>query len=125
MQFFELRGRIEPEAVEEGAPHPPIDRERVRLSAGPVERQHQLAMRLLPEWVLRDQPLELGDGLGMPPQRQVGVDAVFETPEPCLVEPRGSGSREVLVRDVCQRRAAPERERRRQETLSGLDPSLS
>ena len=45
------------------------------------------------------------------PAREVGVDAVAEAAEPEVVEARDLGLGEALVRDVRERRPAPERER--------------
>ena len=60
----------------------------------------------------------------MPSEREVGLDPIFDAPEARLIEPAGLRARELLVRDVRQRRAAPEPECRRQEAVCGLHPSL-
>ena len=46
----------------------------------------------------------------MPPECEVGVDAELHRPEPDLLEPRDRGPRELLVREVRECRAAPQRQ---------------
>ena len=86
-------------------------RERVRLAAGVVEREHQLRAEPLAQRMAGDLRLELADQLGAAAQREIGLDPVLERRQPLLLEPRDLRLRERLVGHVGQRRAAPDRER--------------
>ena len=61
--------------------------------------------------MLRDERLQLADERAVPAEREIGVDPVLERGEPELLEPVRLRPRERLVREVGERRAAPERER--------------
>ena len=63
----------------------------------------------------RDERLELADERGVPAERELGVDPLFERGHPQLVEPRRLEPGELLLVEIGQRRAAPERERLAQE----------
>jgi hypothetical protein len=58
-----------------------------------------------------DQGLELADELRVLPEYELGLDARLERDQAQLVEPRRLDLCERLVRDVVERRPAPERER--------------
>ena len=61
--------------------------------------------------VCGDQGLELGGEGCVPSPLEIGCDTGLERCEACVVEPRRLRPRERLVREVGERRAAPERER--------------
>ena len=85
--------------------------ERRRLAAGAVQGEHQLSPQALAERLRGDDRLQLGDELAVAAEREVGVDPVLERGEPQLREAGGLGRRERLLRELGERRAAPERER--------------
>ena len=110
LEGAELRRRLEPELVERRA-RVAVGVERVCLPAGAVQGEHQLAAEPLAMRMRGDERLELAHEGGVPPVLEIGVDPRFEGGEPALVEPRRLRPRERRVRDVRERRAAPERER--------------
>ena len=61
--------------------------------------------------VLGDQRLELADQLGVAAEREVGLDPLLERRQPQVLEPAALGLGERLVRELGERRPAPERER--------------
>ena len=65
--------------------------------------------------MLSHEPLELRDELVVTPESQIGLDALLDRREPQLLQPRRPVLGESLVREVAERRAAPQRERRSQE----------
>ena len=65
---------------------------------------------MLAERVRVDEKLELGNELGTDAEREIGLDALLERSEPKLFEPFDLGPRPVLVGELVQGRAAPERE---------------
>ena len=84
--------------------------ERLSLSAGAVEREHQLRSQLLPHRVLLDQRGEFAGHLAVASECEIGIDASLERDEPALFEPRDLALGEIVVREIGERRPAPERE---------------
>ena len=113
LQGLQLGARLDPELVHEPAPRRAVGLERVGLAAAAVERDEQLALEPLPERVRGDQRLELGQDVLVAAEREVGLDPILERGEPQVLEPPDLVLRERLVREVGERRAAPERERAR------------
>ena len=101
---------VDPELLDQHPARLLVDLERLRLTARPIERQHQLAAQALPERVLGNERLELADELGVAAEREVRFDPPLERPEEQLLEacdlPLGE-----LQRELAQRRPAPEGER--------------
>ena len=62
--------------------------------------------------------LQLADDLPRAPVREVGLEPVLERRQPQLLETRDLGLRPGLVRELGERRAAPERERPRSSTAA-------
>ncbi|MEZ5100241.1 MAG: hypothetical protein R3C15_10680 [Thermoleophilia bacterium] len=87
-----------------------VRRERVGLAAGAVQREHELTAEPLPVGVLVDEAGELRRERWRTAEREVGVDAVLEAREPLLLQPRRLCACERL-RELGERRPAPERER--------------
>ena len=111
LERAQVRRRLDAEPVDERAARVAVGRERVGLAAGAVEREHLLAAQPLAQRMLAHERLELARDLGVPPAREVGVDAVAQAGEPQILQPRDLGLGEALVGDVRERRAAPQRER--------------
>jgi hypothetical protein len=86
-----------------------VHRERVRLTAGAVEREHQLCAPALPERVLTDETLKLGNKLRVETELEVGIDPAIERRQTQLFKPAALGARERFV-EVCQNGPAPEPE---------------
>ena len=72
---------------------------------------HQHRAWALTQRMLANERLDLADDLGVPAAREIGLDPELERAHPQLLEPRDLRLRERLVREVPERRAAPERER--------------
>ena len=89
---------------------PLICGERIGLTAGRVEREHELAAQALAQRFLVDQPLELRDELRRTAELEIDVDALLDSAEAQLVEPRPLGGRPRKA-DALERDAAPERQR--------------
>jgi hypothetical protein len=56
--------------------------ERVGLAAAPVQRQHELAVRPLPQRVLGGQLFQLGGERVVPAKRKISVDPGLQRGEP-------------------------------------------
>ena len=112
LERAQRRRRVDPEALDTSCPRViAVDLERVGLAARAVEREHLLAAQPLAQRVLRDEPLELAHERGVPPEHEVGVDPLLERREAKLFEPLDGRTGERLVREVGERRPAPELER--------------
>jgi hypothetical protein len=57
--------------------------------------------------MLPNQGLQLGDQLPVPPQPQVGLDAVLEGGQPQLGQPVGLGHRKVGVQELLEGPPSP------------------
>ena len=111
LELLKRRARLDPELVDEGTAGVLVSVQGLRLPVGPVQRRHQLAPEPLAEGVLGDVGLELRDEFVVAPECEVGVDAELDRTEPDLLEPRDRWPGELLVREVRERRAAPQRQR--------------
>jgi hypothetical protein len=78
LERLQLAARFEAEFADEPCACGAVDVEGLRLSSGAVERQHQLAVDALAQWVRRGEPLELADELQVPAELQVDVKAILE-----------------------------------------------
>src|SRR5439155_4159247 len=96
LELLQRGRRLDPELVDEQPPALAVPRERVRLPAGTVEREHQLPPWTLPQRFFRDERLELTYQPVVPSQFEVGVDALLERGEAKLCKSTGSRRRERL-----------------------------
>ena len=72
--------------------------QRVGLTAGSVQRQHEQAVQPLPQRVLGDQIPQLRDQVGVTADRQVKLDALLEDADARLGQPVACASRNGLDR---------------------------
>ena len=115
LELLERWARVDPELLDEYAPGLLVRLQRLGLTPGPVERQHQLAPQPLPQRVLGHKRLHLADEIRVTAEREIGLDALLERHEPQLLEARDRRLGERLVREVGKRLPTPQRERRAQE----------
>ena len=111
LQGLELRARLDTELVDERQPRPPVGLERVRLTAGAIERQHQLLAERLAVRMLLDERLERRQERAMVAERQLGADQILLHRQPQLLElgdRRACGTVELETGEAV---AAPERKR--------------
>src|SRR5207247_781371 len=108
VERLQRRTGLDPELLDENAPRVVVRVQRLALTAGAVEREHQQAARALAKRVLGDQGLELADRLVVPPERDVGVDPLLERSEAKILQPADLRLGERLVSEIGQRRPPPE-----------------
>ena len=84
--------------------------QRVRLAAGPIQREHQQLAGPFAQRILADEGLELGDDVRVTAELDVRGDPLLVRNEAQLVEPADLRLRPVVERELGKRRAAPERE---------------
>ena len=105
------RARLEAQLLHQRVARRAKGLERVSLTAGAIQREHQLAAQPLAERMSRDEVLQLGHQPNVPPERQVSVDSQLNRLEPELLEPGHLRLGERLIREVGKRRSPPERHR--------------
>ena len=111
LQVLQPAGRLDPELLDVDAARIAVRRERLRLPAGAIERQHQLPAQPLAERMLGDEPFELGRELPVPAERQLRLDPLLDGLDAQLLEPGALGGGERIVCELGQRGPAPELER--------------
>ena len=102
---------LEPELVHEKATAAPVHLERVGLSSGAIQGEHELSAQALAQRVLLDEDLELGDDALVAAERELRLDAFLACGQAQLGEPPRFALDERVVREIGQRRALPERQR--------------
>ena len=123
LQVAQLRARLDAELADEPLARVLVGVERLGLAAAAVEREHQLGGEALVRRVLGHQPAQLADDLGVPAGGDVGLDAARERGDPRLLEAAHLAGCERLVRQVAERRAAPQAERLAQQLRRGVGPA--
>jgi hypothetical protein len=84
--------------------------QRIGLTPGPIEREHELSPETLPERMLDDETLELGQHLRVPAKRLVGLDPLLERREWKFVQAGGLILSEGSMSEVAERRTPEETE---------------
>ena len=118
-QLLELSAGLEPELLDERASCILVGGERVSLSSGAIEGEHQLRPRALPEWVLLHERFELGNEVVVAAKSEVAVDPVHERGEPFLPS-RSTSLRANDSNMTSAAGASPERERLAEEGFRTL-----
>ena len=101
----------------------PVGLERLGLTAGAVQSEHELPAEPLSQWILPDERLQLGDDGTMPSELEIRIEALLERTESQVVQPRDLGLRPGLEPQVSQRLPPKQRQRlpqRRRRGLRGL-----
>ena len=110
LQLAQLERRLEAEIVAQPGVELLVDRERVGVPPGAVEREHRLPAKALAEREPDDLARQFRDQLRVATREQVRLDAILEADQAQLVEPVALDLREGL-RELGQRLAAPQPER--------------
>ena len=111
VQVGQPGARLDAQLFDEHRAGVAVGGERVRLATGPVEGRHQETTRALAERMLGDQLLELAHDVGMAPEGKVRFDPPLERQHAELLETSGDRIEQGVVRQVGERRAAPQGER--------------
>ena len=82
LEALEALARLEPELLGEHTAALLVRVQRFGLTAGAVEREHELPARPLAERLLRDERLQLRDELVVSPKLEEGLDALLLRCEP-------------------------------------------
>ena len=111
LEALELDARLQSELPRQLVPGRPVGAQGLRLTSGPVEREHELPPQALTEGMVGDQDLQLADEIRMATGGEIGVDALLERDEAQLLKSGDLRLQPPLVDQVGQRWAAPQCER--------------
>jgi hypothetical protein len=111
VQPAQLRPRLRPDRLHERSAEVAVGLQRVRLAAGAIEGEHPLGVQALSQRLLGRGRIDLPDDLAVPAVREIGVHGQLDCPQAQLLQAADLAAGERLVRDVGQRRAAPQRQR--------------
>ncbi len=110
LELAQLLARLDAELLDERRARIAVRRERLRLPAGAVQREHQLGARPLAQRVGLDERLELPYPLGVVAQGELRLHELLGGGQPKLLQAGDLRLRERVVGEVGQRGAAPQRE---------------
>ena len=77
LELLQALAGLEPELLGERAPSLVVEAQSVRLSAGAVQREHELTARPLPQRVLGDETLQLGNDVSVATESQLGIEPLL------------------------------------------------
>ena len=112
LEFAQLRARLEPQFLDQQTPARAHHLERVRLTPGAVEREHQLPAQTLPQRVLGDERAQLADEVDGLPAGEPGRQPLLDRLQAQLLQALDLALRELVEAMIGQRRPTPQRERR-------------
>ena len=116
VQLLQRPAGFDPELIDEDRSGIAVGSERLGRPLGPVEREHPLGPEVLAQRPPAGEVVELGDDLGVPTEREVGVDATLDRLQPFLLEPSDLAQERRFVGEVGERRSTPETERSPNQT---------
>ncbi len=111
LELLQLTSRLQAKLGGKLGAGAPVDIERVGLPPAPVKGEHLLRPQVLAQRVLGDELFELDDELAVVSERKVGIDALLDCLQAKLLEPADRSLRERLVREIGERRPAPQSQR--------------
>ena len=117
LEPLQALARLEPQLFGERAACLVVDPQRICFPTGAIQRQHELTAKALTQWVLHDKTAQLGSDVLVAAESQVGLQPLLQGGEPEHVQSRDLALGERVVREVCERLAAPERKRLPQRRL--------
>ena len=111
LESLQRIARLDPQLLHEHASCVLVDLERLRLTAGAIEREHQLPAQALLQRMRRDQHLELPDHVRVMTERELRVDPLDNRTQVKLLEPTDFLPGERFVREVGERRPSTKLQR--------------
>ena len=86
LELLQLTSGFDAELLDQGPAGGAVGVQRLGLSSGAVEGEHELRSRSFAQRLLGDKALELADHLGVPSPLEVSLDAVLESGEAHLFQ---------------------------------------
>ena len=109
-QVTQVRAGLDAKLLHQRAPGLPVGAQGVGLAARPVQGEHKLLMKSLPQRHLSDQLGELAERVAVAAESKQQVETAFRRQPPQLLQPGGLAAGELHVRHVLQRVAPPQRQ---------------
>ena len=106
----QLGARLDSQVVDEHPARPLVGLERLCLTAGPVEGDHQLRDEALGVRVLFDEPAQLAHEIRMAPKSEIRADPNLQSSHAKFLEARGVRAALRVQRHTGKHGAAPETE---------------
>ena len=117
VQTAQLGARLGPDGVDDAPSGRPVGVERLRLAAGPVQREQMLGLDALVQRVRGGEGGHFSQHRGVVSAREIGVDGDLLRAEAELLAAADRGRGERLVGEIGERWTAPEGERRTRLTV--------
>ena len=111
LEALQSLARLETQFLGQQAARVVVDTQGVRLSAGAIEREHQLPAKAFAQWMLRNQSLQLRSDVGVAAESQIRLEPLLDCAEAQLVQPADLALSERVVGEVGEGRPTPEGER--------------
>jgi hypothetical protein len=121
LQPLKVRARVYAELLPQDVPCGRKGRDRVRLPARAIVRQHQEFPQALTQGLFAHELLQLEDDVALPSETDLGLDPLLEHRETKLVQPLALESDHVVRLKVLIRDALPERKRLAQTGCGEID----
>jgi hypothetical protein len=125
MQALQLGAWLDAELLDEDSACVLVGLQRLGLTAGTIQRGHELPAQALTERELRHQPAQVADQVTVTAQRQLRFDPLLEGDLAALLEPLHRGLDRRRLGDVGQDGASPQPERRAHQPSGLVGGSLS
>ena len=109
LQPAQLRAGVEPELLAQDATTFLEDAQRVGLASGAIQRDHQQPTKPFAQRVRGDERFELADHDPMSPELQLDVEPFLDRGEAQFRDPSDLRRRELLVGELGERAASPQR----------------
>ncbi len=111
MQLLQRGTRLDPKLIDQDAARLLIGLEGLSLPPRPVESAHELAPQPFAERAVSNERFDLADELRGVSQLELGLEQIFDRGEPALLEPPDLALRKGFVRELGERRPAPQPKR--------------
>ncbi len=111
LQLAQLGSRVDAELLGEDRARTLVGTQGVTLPAGAIQRGHELRPEPFAQRMGLHGCFQLADQLGVAAEQQVRLDAVLERREARFFEARDYRASELVLGELDERRAAPQRER--------------
>lgn len=121
LQPAKLRSWLDTELVGKNRPNVTEGGERLGLTTGSVQSDHELRVQRFAVGVTIGQRLQFGNGFTMPPECQLRIESLLGRREPKLVHPPNGHCGERHVSDVAQGFAAHQGDRVGEQPACRLD----
>jgi hypothetical protein len=123
VQPLKRRAGLDAELSVQQVAGPAEDLQRLDLTAGPVQREHQMSAQTLSVRMLPGEIGQPGGHFGVPSQVELGLRQPFLSGEPGLLQSPSLLGDERAIAEIRERRSSPQVQRRAQPVTGGFEIS--